>query len=165
MNKNLILVALTACLATAVGAAPLSIPELSPSARDSLRILQERGLLQGYPDGTLKGDRVSSRFEVAMLVARLLADMEKAQQSFADKQSVAAVRQLTQELEKELSALNVRVVALDEAQKRLDQRVKEIERISFYGSLEARAVMQSFRNTGAVDNDDGRRGAGSTLGQ
>ncbi len=129
-------------------------------ARDAVAALAARGLVEGYPDGTFKGDRATSRWEVAMVVARLLEKMESEHASRASEADMQEVRRLALALREELDALGVRVTGMEAGTSRLDRRVGELERISFYGSLDARMVAQSFRNTGAPDNDDGRGGGG-----
>ena len=59
-------------------AAPLfpDVPE-NHWARDAVATLAAKGIVEGYPDGTFKGDRAATRWEVAMVVARLLAKMEQ----------------------------------------------------------------------------------------
>lgn len=45
-------------------------------AYDAVEYLAAKGLIEGYPDGTYKGDKMMSRYELAMLVARAYAKME-----------------------------------------------------------------------------------------
>ena len=45
-------------------------------AYDAIAELAAKGLVEGYPDGTFKGDRAMTRYEMAMVVARLLARIE-----------------------------------------------------------------------------------------
>ena len=160
--RGLLTLALFTGLALAATAAPL-FPDVPDNhwAQDAVRELAAKGLVEGYPDGTFKGDRAASRWETAMIVARLLARMERAQQTFASRSDLATLRSLTRALREELDALGVRVTALEKDHARLDQRVTELERITFYGSLESRLVMQSFSNQGVGDNDSLRNGGGN----
>src|SRR5215467_12927105 len=48
-------------------------------AYDAIAELAAKGLVEGYPDGTFKGDRAMTRYEMAMVVARLLARIESIQ--------------------------------------------------------------------------------------
>ncbi len=123
--------------------------------------LAAKGLVEGYPDGTFKGDRAASRWELAMVVARLLRSMEQSHATFASRAELEEIRKLTQVLSDELEALGVRVTQLEEQTLRLDKRVTELERVTFYGSLESRVVMQSFSNSGSGDNDSLRNGGGN----
>ncbi|MEW6278896.1 MAG: S-layer homology domain-containing protein [Candidatus Eremiobacterota bacterium] len=140
-------------------AAPL-FQDLPPDrwAVDAVRSLAERGLLEGFPDGTFKGDRAASRYEVAMLVARLLARMERAHGQFATRAELDQIGKLAEAYREELEALGVRVERLEHHAERLDARVSELERITFKGNLTTRFVAQSFRNTGNVNSGAGAGG-------
>jgi len=45
-------------------------------AYDAVAELAAKGLIEGYPDGAFRGDRAMTRYEMAMVVARLLARIE-----------------------------------------------------------------------------------------
>ena len=151
MLKRPILGFLIGCLAMAGPAlgAPL-FPDVKDDhwAKDAVAALAAKGLLEGYPDGTFKGDRAASRWEVAMIVARLLAKMEQAHATFATKAELEELRKLANALREELDALGVRVTNLEESVSRLDQRVTELERITFYGYVDTRMSASTFWNTG-----------------
>ncbi|MGE0490418.1 MAG: hypothetical protein AB7S38_14510 [Vulcanimicrobiota bacterium] len=83
-----------------------------------------------------------------MIVARLLAKMEQAHATFATKAELEELRKLADALREELDALGVRVTNLEENVGRIDKRVTELERITFYGSVDTRVAFQSFRNSG-----------------
>lgn len=136
-------------------AAPL-FPDVKDDhwAKDAVAKLAAQGLLEGYPDGTFKGDRAATRWEVAMIVARLLAKMEQANATFATKAELDEVRKLANALKDELDALGVRVTNLEENVSRLDKRVSELERITFYGYVDTRGSISSFTNQGANDNSN-----------
>lgn len=142
--------ALTLGWAAPLWAAPLfpDVPE-NHWARDAVATLAAKGIVEGYPDGTFKGDRAATRWEVAMMVARLLGQMEQEHATFATKAELAELQKLVDALRSELDALGARVGSLEDKVDKLDLRVSELERITFYGSLEARITAQSFSN----DND------------
>lgn len=146
-------------------AAPL-FPDVPDNhwAKDAVAALAAKGLVEGYPDGTFKGDRAATRWETAMIVARLLAKMEQAHATFATKAELDELRKLVNALREELDALGVRVTNLEENVSRLDKRVTELERITFYGEVEARATFQSFSNDGWINNNVGGGGANNTPG-
>jgi hypothetical protein len=137
-------------------AAPL-FPDVKDDhwAKDAVAKLAAQGLLEGYPDGTFKGDRAATRWEVAMIIARLLAKMEQAHATFATKAELDEVRKLANALKEELDALGVRVTNLEENVSRLDKRVSELERITFYGYVDTRGSMSTFTNEGATNNANG----------
>ncbi len=133
-------------------------------ARDAVASLVARGVVEGYPDGTWKGDRATTRWEVAILLARVLARAEQDHATFATRTELDEVQKLATALREELEALGVRTTALEQSAARLDRRVAELERITFYGSVDARFVAQAFTNTGVSDNDNGRAGGGRAAG-
>lgn len=159
MRSRLLLLAVL-CLGTATFAAPL-FPDIPDAhwARDAMASLSRAGLVEGYPDGTFKGDRAVSRWELAMIVARALQKHESASATFATRAELDELRRLVDALRPELDALGVRVGNLEQNVSSLDRRVTELERISFYGYLETRMTMQSFHNDGAADNSGGGPGA------
>ena len=142
------------CCCQTTLAAPLfpDVPE-NHWAGDAVAALAAKGLVEGYPDGTFKGDRSASRWETAMVVARLLAKMEQEHSTFATRVEADEVRRLALALRDELDALGVRVDNLEEQVGLLDRRVTELERITFYGSVETRVSFHSFRNDGPTFSD------------
>lgn len=58
-------------------------------AYDALKILAERKILLGYPDGLLGGERPLTRYEFAMAISRLLDDLPGTGRSEAADQSVS----------------------------------------------------------------------------
>jgi len=106
-------------------------------AYDAIAELAAKGLIEGYPDGAFRGDRAMTRYEMAMVVARLLARIEaikipplppdlvrRADLAKADAANAAAraaitkklaiVQRLVAEFRAELAALGVRVTAVEE---------------------------------------------------
>ena len=142
--------ALVLGLVQAGSAAPL-FPDLSEQhwARDAVRSLAAKGIIEGYPDGTFKGDRAATRFETAMMVARLLAAMEKTHATFATKAELNEVRKLAEAYREELNAIGVRVTNLEESVSLIDKRVEELERITFYGRM---SMSSAFQNVHGPNN-------------
>lgn len=123
-------------LATPAWAAPLfSDVPTDHWASDAVRELAGRGIIEGYSDGTFQGNRCMTRWEMASLVARLLARLEESQQSFATKADLDEINRLVEHLRPELNALGVRVEALEKQTDSLQTRIGELERITYYGSL------------------------------
>jgi S-layer homology domain/Protein of unknown function (DUF2808) len=84
-------------------------------AYQSLKSLQDRGILKGYPNGTFQGDRPLTRDEFA---AGLNSALEKTLESFATGERVTrddllALQQLQRDFKAELAALKNRVSALE----------------------------------------------------
>ncbi|MFP4660598.1 MAG: S-layer homology domain-containing protein [Halanaerobiales bacterium] len=54
-------------------------------AYEAVNKLVASGLVQGYPDGTFKGQNDLSRYEIAVMIARLLEDVEEARRELVDQ--------------------------------------------------------------------------------
>ena len=64
--------ALVMALAGPAGAQPFADTPATHWAYDALTELAAKGLIEGYPDGAFKGGQPMTRYEMAMIVARLL---------------------------------------------------------------------------------------------
>ncbi|MDQ7824603.1 MAG: S-layer homology domain-containing protein [Candidatus Eremiobacteraeota bacterium] len=111
-------------------------------ANDAVANLAAKGIVEGYPDGTFKGDRACTRYEMAMVIARFLAKNDQEHATFATKAELQETRRLVMEYLDELQAYGVRVTNLEEDTSKLNKRVTELERVRFYGSFEASGVSQ-----------------------
>jgi len=145
----LLAIALVVVMMAPAFAAPLfpDVPE-QHWARDAVADLAAKGILEGYPDGTFKGDRAATRWEMAMALQRFLAKMEAEHAKFATKADLEALRALVNNLKDELDALGVRVKNLEENVSALDKRVTELERITFEGDFVTRFVTIGIKNSG-----------------
>lgn len=91
-------------------------------AFDAIAELAAKGILEGYPDGTFKGDRAMTRYEMAMALARILARIEaikippppKIPPPEVTRADIDRLTRLLNEFRAELSALGVRITALEE---------------------------------------------------
>jgi hypothetical protein len=99
---------LIACGASAMAANPFS--DVSPDdwAYQAVSDLSSQGVVEGYPDGTFKGERNMTRYELAQIIARLMA---KEDQLNADQK--ATLDKLAGEYADELANLGVRVSNLE----------------------------------------------------
>ena len=137
LKKISLIVLIFTVLSMASYSAPL-FPDVPADqwARDAVAQLAAKGLIEGYPDGTFKGDRYSTRWEVAMVLARLLAKTEQVESAFASKDDAETLKKLLVEYKEELEAFGVRVDALEKGYAVLDKRVDDLEKIKFYGNLD-----------------------------
>jgi len=110
MKKGLLLVVVMVFMVTAISAAfagPFSDVPKKHWAYEAVNSLAAKGLLEGYADGKFKGSKAMTRYEMALLVARLIdkkfggADLE-------------TLQKLTIEFADELALLGVKVQALEE---------------------------------------------------
>ncbi|MCG9890754.1 MAG: iron uptake porin [Thermosynechococcaceae cyanobacterium MS004] len=80
-------------------------------AFQALQSLVERyGCIAGYPDGTFKGNRAATRYELA---AALNACLDQVSDKFATKEDLATVKALQEEFKAELAILKGRVDGLE----------------------------------------------------
>jgi hypothetical protein len=107
-------------------------------AYDAIAELAAKGLVEGFPDGTFKGNQPMTRYEMAMIVARIIArieaiptppppevrraDLDAVRRDLtaatgriaASERTIATLQRLVNEFRAELQALGVRVTALEE---------------------------------------------------
>ena len=106
------LAALLACSAfSASAASPFSDVDHNDWSYKAVAELSEQGVIDGYPDGSFKGNKEISRFETAQIVARLLA-----KENSLNNEQKASVHKLANAYSDELKQLGVRV---DNVEKKL----------------------------------------------
>lgn len=171
---TLTLAGLAIGLCTLASAATLVDVPSGHWAEDAVTKLVNAGLVEGYPDGTFKGDRPLTRYEYAMIVARLMDKMDKtycgkdmcggtaaapaAAAATCDcpasditpeqlEEIKSIVKKLAAEFKDELAALKVKV---DENSSRIDVLEKKVNTASV-GKLQ---VKGSIRQRVDVPNTD-----------
>ena len=131
--KKILAMAAAAALAagtSAWAANPFSDVSASDWAYQAVSDLSDQGIVEGYPDGTFKGQTSITRYEMAQIVARLMA---KEDQYNAEQR--ATIDKLAGEYADELDTLGVRVANLE----------KKVGNISWGG--DARMRYQSGDNS------------------
>lgn len=117
----------TAAAFTVSAANPFADVDTSSWAYQAVSQLSDQGVVDGYPDGTFKGDKNVSRYELAQIIARLMAKED----SLNDSQKTT-VQRLSAEYADELQSLGVRVSELEKKTGRLstitELRVQDIPR-------------------------------------
>ena len=110
MKKVLAIAAVAALTAgvSAYAANPFSDVTPNDWAYQAVEDLSEQGVVEGYPDGTFKGERNITRYEMAQIIARMLA---KEDQLNAEQR--ATLEKLAGEYADELANLGVRVSNLE----------------------------------------------------
>ena len=125
MRKKLVSALTTALV---IGAASTTFAAANPFsdvpadhwAYDAVAQLAKDGVIEGYGDGTYRGDQEITRYEMAQMVARAMA---KTDVSAADK---AMIDKLAAEFADELNNLGVRVAALE----------KKVDNVKWNGELQ-----------------------------
>ena len=120
--KKFLVSALTATLLTGTASAafaaanPFEDVPTGHWAYDAIAQLAADGVIEGYGDGTYRGDQEITRYEMAQMVARAMA------KGGGDK---ALIDKLAAEFADELNSLGVRVSALE----------KKVDNVKWQGTL------------------------------
>ncbi len=93
---------------TAFAANPFSDVTPDSWAYQSVSQLARTGIINGYPDGTFKGQNNITRYEMAQMVAKAMANQDR-----ANAEQQAMINRLADEFASELNNLGVRVAALE----------------------------------------------------
>ncbi|WP_424950374.1 S-layer homology domain-containing protein [Deinococcus sp.] len=142
MKKSLII--LTAALSFGYAAAQTApaaqVPTLTdvPAghwAKDAIDKIVAKGIILGYPDGTFRGTQNLTRYEAAVIIARLLDQIAAggATAVTSDPEAMTSLQNAVQELAADLAALGVRVTDLEANSvsqddfARLEARVEALE--------------------------------------
>ncbi len=128
-------------------------------AYDAIAELAAKGLVEGFPDGTFKGNQPLTRYEMAMIVARIIArieaiptppppevrradlnavrtDLTRATTRIAaTERTIATLQRLVNEFRAELQALGVRVTALEEELSALRARLDNTRITGLFDAL------------------------------
>ena len=119
---------------TAFAANPFSDVTPSDWAYQSVSQLAAAGVINGYPDGTFKGQNNITRYEMAQMVAKAMAN-----QARANAEQQAMINRLANEFASELNNLGVRVTALE----------NKVGNVKVTGDMRLR--YQGFENKGQLN--------------
>ena len=94
---------------TAFAANPFSDVTPDSWAYQAVSQLANAGVINGYPDGTFKGQNNITRYEMAQMVAKAMANQDR-----ANAEQQAMINRLADEFSNELNNLGVRVARLED---------------------------------------------------
>lgn len=131
MKHAFLKVAIAACFACAAVTVSAANPFTDVSADDwayqAVTSLSDEGVIDGYSDGTFRGDKHVTRYEIAQIVARLMAKEDTLNAS--QKETLA---KLSSQYANELKDLGVRIAELEKKRGATDLitelRVQSIDR-------------------------------------
>lgn len=131
MKHAFLKAAIAACFACAAVTVSAANPFTDVSADDwayqAVASLSDEGVIDGYPDGTFRGDKHVTRYEIAQIVARLIAKEDTLNAS--QKETLA---KLSSQYANELKDLGVRIAELEKKRGATDLitelRVQSIDR-------------------------------------
>ena len=144
--KKILAIAAVAALTAGVSAyAANPFSDVSPDdwAYQEVSDLSDQGVVEGYPDGTFKGERNMTRYELAQVIARLMAREDQ-----LNAEQKATLDKLAGEYADELANLGVRVSNLE----------KKVGNISWFGDARMRWKEKGYNTDGSrkADGWDGR---------
>ena len=110
MKKHLAVLAATAVLGVTSAFAANPFSDVIPQdwAYQAVAQLASQGIVNGYPDGTFKGQQNITRYEMAQMVAKALVRQDR-----VDAEQNAIINRLANEFSAELNNLGVRVSTLE----------------------------------------------------
>lgn len=143
MKKILAIAAVAALTAgvSAYAANPFSDVSTSDWAYQAVSQLSDQGIVEGYPDGTFRGQRNITRYELAQIIARLMANEDQ-----FNAEQRATIDKLAGEYADELDNLGVRVSNLE----------AKVGNISWSGDARMKWAQGYGDNGNAEDSYDGR---------
>ena len=143
MKKILAIAAVAALTAgvSAYAANPFSDVSTSDWAYQAVSQLSDQGIVEGYPDGTFRGQRNITRYELAQIIARLMANEDQ-----FNAEQRATIDKLAGEYADELDNLGVRVSNLE----------AKVGNISWSGDARMKWAQSYSDNGNAEDGFDGR---------
>ena len=144
--KKILAIAAAAALTAGVSAyAANPFSDVSPDdwAYQAVSDLSDQGVVEGYPDGTFKGERNMTRYELAQVIARLMAREDQ-----LNAEQKATLDKLAGEYADELANLGVRVSNLE----------KKVGNMSWFGDARMRWKEKGYNTDGSrkADGWDGR---------
>ena len=153
MKKMLAVVAAASLVAVAAPAFanPFSdVPE-GHWAYDAVEELSAKGIIDGYPDGTFKGTKAMTRYEIATVVAKAIAN--------AGDEDIEQLKALVVEFGPELEALGVKVDGFDA---RLAKLEKGLSGWKLSGDFRLDYNAQDYDDAHDGDNEGNLRSGFST---
>lgn len=130
---SILLVAALVLTSVVASANPFSDVPFSHWSYDAVNKLAAKGILQGYPDGTFKGNKAVTRYALAMVTAKMLANVEQMMESgigtnLVTKSDLQTLEKLTVEFADELALLGVKVTALEDDMQVVKEDVSMLKR-------------------------------------
>ncbi|SDE49873.1 S-layer homology domain-containing protein [Thermus arciformis] len=125
MKKRLVtlLAGLLTVLSMGFGLAQFSDVPAGHWAKEAVEALAAKGIIVGFPDGTYRGNENLTRYQAALIIYRLLQQIEEELKAKGtsptmeamSSEDLEALKNAVQELAAELAALGVRVSALEDS--------------------------------------------------
>jgi hypothetical protein len=129
MKKNFIYtVAMMLMGAAAVSAAPFNDISANHWAYEAVNQMAEKGIIQGFPDGTFKGKQNVTRYQLAMITAKMLANVEQYGTGSMAKNDLQTLEKLTIEFADELALIGIKITNLEDDMKDVKEDVSSLKK-------------------------------------
>lgn len=137
-------------------------------AYDALDYLQQAGLVEGYPDGTFRGERAFTRYEMSMVIARIFTKIQdwqatqgtgtlpaEAGENVDLAEVYARLDRLSDEFRDELADMGARLTAVEDEQEAQRNEIDDLRGLIKDNGLSgsARWRLGSFMSTGSQDEE------------
>lgn len=118
--------------------------------------LARKGFVEGYPDGLFKGDKPASRYEMALVVARVISKVEQGltQLEAKDRETVELINRLMSEFRTELKSMGIKISKIEDVIKKHEERIIELERVKFYVKNHSFFVDNNLSGVGQANASD-----------
>lgn len=136
---TLVLILLLSIGSTGFAAANFSDVPSKHWAYGAVSQLAKDGLVEGYGDGTFRGEKTLTRYEFAVAIARALEKYNK-----ADAQQKVLLDKLSVEFATELNAIGARVSVLE-------TKVNKLGNVTFNGDVRLRGIFYNDKISGVSD--------------
>ncbi len=97
-------------------------------AKDAVDTLQQKGIMQGYPDGETSGQKATTRNEAAEIFERTDQQRLSEEEQYAPRSEADELRQEIQAVQQGSSDLETRVENLEQNTDNLEQREEQTAR-------------------------------------
>jgi len=121
-------------------------------AREAVEVLSAKGIITGFPDGTFRGNETLTRYQAALIIYRLLQQIERELSTGGSKtleglnpEDLEVLRNAISELAAELAALGIRVAQLEESHSELKAAVAGLAAPGEEPGMDARALAELGR--------------------
>ncbi len=143
MNKKTIINTAAIILASAstAFAAPFSDVPASHWAYEAVNNMAEKGIIQGFPDSTFKGNQNLTRYQLAVMTAKMLANIEQNGVGSIAKNDLQTLEKLTVEFADELALLGVKATALEDDMQTVKEDVSGLK-------IDVASIKDSIKNGG-----------------
>ena len=117
-------------LASAVSTYAAAFNDIPAShwAYEAVNQMAEKGIIQGFPDGTFKGKQNVTRYQLAMITAKMLANVEQYGTGSMAKTDLQTLEKLTVEFADELALIGIKITNLEDDMKDVKEDVASLKK-------------------------------------